>query len=81
MVFVSICLVVIVGMAALTFDLGRLAATQGDLQSYADHVALAAAGELDGEDDSITRSTSAAEAMIRDRQTFADGGAGSWGRF
>lgn len=74
LVFVSICLVVIVGMAALTFDLGRLAATQGDLQSYADHVALAAAGELDGEDDSITRSTAAAEAMIRDRQTFADGG-------
>ncbi len=74
LVFVAICLVVIVGMAAITFDLGRLAATQGDLQSYVDHVALAAAGELDGEDDSITRATNAAEAMIRDRQTFADGG-------
>jgi len=67
-------MVVIVGMAALTFDLGRLAATQGDLQSYADHVALAAAGELDGADDSITRASAAAAAMIRDRQTFADGG-------
>jgi hypothetical protein len=74
LVFVAICMVVIVGMAAITFDLGRLAATQGDLQSYGDHVALAAAGELDGEDDSITRASNAAEAMIRDRQTFADGG-------
>jgi len=74
LVFIAICLVVIVGMAAITFDLGRLAATQGDLQSYVDHVALAAAGELDGEDDAITRATNAAAAMIRDRQTFADGG-------
>jgi Flp pilus assembly protein TadG len=74
LVFIAVCLVVIVGMAAITFDLGRLAATQGDLQAYADHVALAAAGELDGSSDAITRATNAASAMIRDRQTFADGG-------
>ncbi len=74
LVFVSICLAIIFAMAAITFDLGRLAATQGDLQSYADHVALASAGELDGADDAITRATAAAAAMIRDRQTFADGG-------
>ncbi|MCO5128908.1 MAG: pilus assembly protein TadG-related protein, partial [Rhodobacteraceae bacterium] len=36
------------GMIALSYDLGRMAATQSELQSYADHVALAAAGELDG---------------------------------
>lgn len=74
LVFVAMCMVVIVGMAALTFDLGRLASTQTDLQAYADHVALAAAGELDGGSDAITRATLAAENMIRDRQTFAEGG-------
>ena len=55
LVFVGICMVVIMGMAALTFDLGRLASTQTDLQAYTDHVALAAAGELDGNADAITR--------------------------
>jgi len=73
LVFVAMCLVLFLALAAITFDLGRVSATQTDLQSYVDHVALAAAGELDGEDDAITRATAAAEEMIRDRQTFADG--------
>ncbi|KUJ85369.1 hypothetical protein AVO45_16610 [Ruegeria marisrubri] len=73
LVFVALFLVVIFGMTALTFDLGRMASTQTDLQAYADHVALAAAGELDGSNDAITRATLAAENMIRDRQSFATG--------
>jgi Flp pilus assembly protein TadG len=74
LVFVGVCLTVLLGFAALTFDLGRVAATQSDLQGFADHVALAAAGELDGKDDAISRATNAAEELIQDRQTFADGG-------
>ncbi len=74
LVFVAMCLVLFLAMSAVTFDLGRISATQTDLQSSADHVALAAAGELDGSDGAIDRATSAAEQMIRDRQTFADGG-------
>ncbi len=73
LIFVALCLAMIVGFAALTFDLGRMASTQTDLQAYADHVALAAAGELDGNADAITRSTNAAGAMIVDKQFFADG--------
>ncbi|WP_170421754.1 pilus assembly protein TadG-related protein [Ruegeria arenilitoris] len=73
LVFVGICMVVIMGMAALTFDLGRLASTQTDLQAYTDHVALAAAGELDGNADAITRANAAAEGMIEDSQFFAEG--------
>ncbi|WP_367647371.1 pilus assembly protein TadG-related protein [Ruegeria arenilitoris] len=73
LVFVGICMTVIVGMAALTFDLGRLASTQTDLQAYTDHVALAAAGELDGGSDAITRATAAAAGMIEDSQFFAEG--------
>ena len=71
--FVAVCLTVLFGLAALTFDLGRVAATQSDMQGFADHVALAAAGELDGKADSITRARTAAAELIQDRQTFATG--------
>lgn len=74
LVFFAVSLVVILGLVALAFDLGQKAATQTELQSYADQVALAAAGELDGKSDAITRATNAANAMIVDSQTFATGG-------
>ena len=66
-------LVAFLGFLAITFDIGRLSATQAELQAFADNVALAAAGELDGKDDAITRATSAAANMISDSQTFANG--------
>ena len=64
---------VFLGLVALTFDLGRLSITQTELQSYADSVALAAAGELDGGDGAIARATAAAAAAIADSQTFGTG--------
>ncbi|WP_170325637.1 pilus assembly protein TadG-related protein [Ruegeria arenilitoris] len=70
LVFVAVALSVMVGMAALAFDIGRVTTTQSELQSFADNVALAAAGELDGRPDSISRATNAAANMIRDRQSF-----------
>lgn len=73
LVFWGLALVVVLGMVALSFDIGRLAATQSELQSYADQVALAAAGELDGRNDSITRATAAAASLIADSQTFGNG--------
>ncbi len=73
LVFWGMALVVVLGIVALSFDVGRLAATQSELQSYADQVALAAAGELDGRDDSITRATQAAASLITDSQTFGSG--------
>lgn len=73
LVFWAISLAVLMGFVALSFDFGRIAATRTELQSFADHVALAAAGELDGQDDAITRANAAAAAMITDRQTFANG--------
>ncbi len=66
-------LAVALGFLALSFDLGRVASTQSELQSYADQVALAAAGELDGRPDSITRATAAASGLVRDSQTYAQG--------
>ncbi|SLN73308.1 hypothetical protein ROA7450_04113 [Roseovarius albus] len=66
--------VVILGIVAMSFDMGRVAVTQTELQSYADNVALAAAGELDGENDAITRATAAAANLISDRKTYGSGG-------
>lgn len=65
--------VAFLGFLAITLDVGRLSATQSELQAFADNVALAAAGELDGRNDAITRATNAAANMISDKQTFADG--------
>jgi Flp pilus assembly protein TadG len=66
-------LAVAFGFLALTFDLGRIATTQTQLQSFADQVALAAAGELDGRSDAIIRATAAADGLIDGQQTFATG--------
>jgi hypothetical protein len=73
-VYVTVILTVVFGIGALVVDLGRLAATQTELQSYADHLALAIAGELDGNGDALGRAATAlARAEWRDTQTFADG--------
>ncbi|MFC6758462.1 pilus assembly protein TadG-related protein [Sulfitobacter porphyrae] len=69
----AVCVVMILGFFGLIFDVGRLAATQSELQSYADSVSLAAAAELDGKSDSIARATSAASSLISDSQTFGEG--------
>ncbi|GHF58957.1 pilus assembly protein TadG-related protein [Seohaeicola zhoushanensis] len=73
LVFWGVSFVMLLGIVALSFDLGRLGITRSDLQSFADSVALAAAGELDGNDDAITRATAAAANLISDRQTFGNG--------
>lgn len=79
----ALFLAVAFGFLALSFDLGRVASTQSELQSFADQVSLASAGELDGRSDAITRATAAAAGLISDSQTYASGatalgGAGSY---
>jgi hypothetical protein len=69
----GVTLALMLGFLALSFDLGRVGITQTELQSYADSVALAAAGELDGGPTAIERARAAAAGMIEDDQTFADG--------
>lgn len=78
LVFFAVCLAVFLGMAALSFDIGRVAITQTELQSYADNVALAAAGELDGNVGAMSRALTEA-GEITDRQSFGkrDGAANS----
>lgn len=73
LVFWAMALAVILGVVALSFDFGRLASTQTELQSFADQVALAAAGELDGKTDSITRANAAAANFITGHQSYGSG--------
>lgn len=72
-VFVAFTFAILIGLIALSFDLGRVGVTQTDMQAYADNIALAAAGELDGGTDAITRAHAAAANMIADEKRFGDG--------
>lgn len=73
MVLWALCLVALLGLMGLVFDMGRLGTTQSELQSYADSVALAAAAELDGRPDSLVRARAAAFELITDTKTFGTG--------
>lgn len=73
MVIFALMLAIFAGVVALSFDFGRSAATQSELQSFADNVALAAAGELDAQADSITRAEAAAATLITDFQSYGTG--------
>jgi len=67
-------MVAFLGLIAAAFEVGRMGTTHSELQSFVDNVALAAAGELDGKNDSITRATTAATTLITDNQTFGSNG-------
>ncbi|MFD0979747.1 pilus assembly protein TadG-related protein [Tropicimonas aquimaris] len=73
LVFFGLSLGVFLGLVAMSFDLGRIGITQTELQAFADNVALAAAGELDGRDDSIDRARAAAANFITDHKSFGSG--------
>ena len=73
LVFFAMCCAAIFLIAALSFDLGKRSSTQTELQSFADHVALAAAGELNGMPGAMARAQRAADRLIREEVTFAEG--------
>lgn len=56
----AVALVVILGGAGLAFDIGRMYIAKIEAQGYVDAAALAAANQLDGQADAITRATAAA---------------------
>ncbi len=64
LVFFAVSIIAILGVFALSFDMGRRASTQTDMQSFADNVALAAAGELDGTVNAIANARDAATSVI-----------------
>lgn len=66
-----VLLLFVLGTGGLILDFGRVWNSQSELQSFADHAALVAAGELDGNPDAITRANNALAQLISDRQAYA----------
>jgi Flp pilus assembly protein TadG len=66
-----ILLLFLLGTGGLILDFGRVWNSQSELQAFADHAALVAAGELDGTPDAITRANNALAQLITDRQAYA----------
>lgn len=56
----ALVLMVLIALAGIGFDYGRLMAMQSELQNAADQAALAAATQLDGHDDAMIRARTAA---------------------
>ncbi|WP_022682798.1 pilus assembly protein TadG-related protein [Sphingobium bisphenolivorans] len=71
---VALSLFGLIAAGGIAFDYSRLASMDSELQSAADQAALAAATQLDGSATSITRATSAAQALIANRTLFANDG-------
>ncbi|HEX6978894.1 MAG TPA: pilus assembly protein TadG-related protein [Alphaproteobacteria bacterium] len=78
--WVTVALVAFFAIGALVIDGGRLFNIHTQMQSYADHAALAAAAELDGHGDAITRAINAATGalgpgpIVTDTQNFSGDG-------
>jgi Flp pilus assembly protein TadG len=80
--YLAVMSFVLVGIGALAVDLGRLYTLETELQKVADARCIAAAAELDGEFDALTRATAAAQrlssgtpgAIVENTQLFATGG-------
>lgn len=58
-IIVGLSIFVLIGIIGLAIDLGRLFVVKTELQNAADSCALAAARELDGNTDALTRATNA----------------------
>lgn len=68
LILMAILIVVLIGIAALALDLGRLFVQRTELQNAADAAALAAAYELDGAADAQTRAKAAARQLLSPAQ-------------
>jgi Putative Flp pilus-assembly TadE/G-like len=69
--FSVVLLLFVLGTGGLILDFGRVWNSQSELQAFADHAALVAAGELDGTPNAITRANNALAQLISDRQAYA----------
>ncbi|RWM04914.1 MAG: hypothetical protein EOR68_02190 [Mesorhizobium sp.] len=74
MILVAIMLPVLVGFALLAIDMSRATGLHGDLQKGIDALALAAAAELDGNPDAITRANRAVTNLLANETLFSTSG-------
>jgi Flp pilus assembly protein TadG len=73
-IWTALALPAILASAALSVDLARLYNMDNDLQSAADAMSRAAAGELDQRADSLARAERAVSSLVTNRQIFANDG-------
>jgi hypothetical protein len=73
---VALSLFALVGAAGIAFDYARMASLDTELQSAADQAALAAASQLDGEDETCERAVEAARELLVNQTVMANDGAG-----
>src|SRR3546814_19457113 len=73
---VALSLFGLIAAGGLAFDYARLASLDTELQQAADHAALAAASQLDGETGACARAAQAASAMVVNETRFANAGQG-----
>jgi uncharacterized membrane protein len=59
----SVALTILLALAALAIDLGRMYVIRAELQSFADAAALSAATELDGSDGGLANARAGAESL------------------
>lgn len=71
MILVAIMLPVLIGFALLAIDMSRANGLHNDLQKGADAYALAAAAELDGNVDAITRANRAIDNLLTNSTKFS----------
>lgn len=68
LIMTAMLIIVLIGVAALAMDIGRLVVLRSQMQNAVDAAALAAAVELDGSDGSRDRAKAAArEALLHDK--------------
>lgn len=72
----ALALFALIAIAGVGFDYARLATMDTELQNAADQAALAAATQLDGQSDSITRATTAAGQFLSNNTLLANDGKG-----
>ncbi|AMK18457.1 MULTISPECIES: pilus assembly protein TadG-related protein [Sphingobium] len=73
---VALSLFALIAAGGIAFDYARMAGLDTELQNAADQAALAAATQLDGEDDARTRATNAVKNLIQNNARFANDGCG-----
>jgi Putative Flp pilus-assembly TadE/G-like len=71
----ALALAALMGIAALSIDLGRAFVLESELQQAADAAAIACASQLDGQPGEQVRARDAARTLITNQQTFGAGGA------
>src|SRR5688572_2741419 len=69
---VALSLFALIGAGGIAFDYARMASLDTELQNAADQAALAAATQLDGQDDACARAAAAAAGLLANETVFAN---------